>query len=169
MFTKILVPVDGSAQSDAAVDLALGLAAETKASVVFIHAVELSKIAAIAAPSAIDPSLAIDAACAAGQSILDDAKRKAMRAAVPAIAELIEDQCVASVTLAARQHKADLIVLGSHGRGGIKRALLGSVAEGILRQSAIPVLVCHAPASQPPQMTGKFIEHEARVAERSLL
>lgn len=146
MFTKILVPVDGSTPSDGAVDLALRLAAVTQASVTFVNVVELSRIAAISGPAAIDPSLAIDAACEAGKAILADATQKAQAAGVACNSELLEDECVRSVTQAAHQIKADLIVAGSHGRTGLSRAFLGSVAEGILRQSNIPVLICHAPA-----------------------
>ena len=106
MFTKILVPVDGSAPSDAAVDLAIRLASESEALVVFIHAVELAKIMAMSGPASIDPALTINAACEAGQAILNKAKYSAAQAAVRAIGELLEDQCVGSVIEAARQHKA---------------------------------------------------------------
>jgi len=152
MFTKILVPVDGSAPSDAAVELALRLGAENRSSVTFVHAVELSRIAALTGPSAIDPSLAIDAACRAGTAILAHTQDKAAAAGVACTTQLIEDECVRSVIEAARQTKADLIVLGSHGRSGISRALLGSVAEGILRRSTVPVLVCHAASAPTPKL-----------------
>lgn len=45
---------------------------------------------------------------------------------------------------AAKEWPADLIVIGSHGRGGVKRALLGSVAEGVMRHAPCPVLVVRA-------------------------
>jgi nucleotide-binding universal stress UspA family protein len=45
------------------------------------------------------------------------------------------------IAKAAEDWPADLIVIGSHGRGGIRRALLGSVAEGVMRQASCPVLV----------------------------
>jgi nucleotide-binding universal stress UspA family protein len=145
MFHKIVVPVDGSEPSDAAVALALKLAKEEDAELIFVHAVELNKIVALAGPAPIDPSIAIDAACQMGKELLDDVKRRAVEAGCRATVELPEDECVASVLEIARQRKADLITVGSHGRSGIRRALLGSVAEGILRRSPIPVLVCHAP------------------------
>src|SRR5579863_5532147 len=144
MFSKIIVPVDGSEPSEAAIRLAIGIASEHHGEVVFIHAVELNKIVALAGPASIDVSAAIDAECRAGDEILASAKKAAETAGVAATCELPEDQCVASVLDAARRKKADLIVIGSHGRTGIPRAVLGSVAEGILRRSSIPVLVCHA-------------------------
>src|SRR5579864_1608877 len=169
MFTKILVPVDGSPPSNAAVDLALRIAAENKAAVKFVHVVELSRIAALSGPSAIDPALAIDAACAAGKSVLDQATEKAQAAGVTCKSELLEDECVPSVVQAAHQAKADLIVAGSHGRTGIPRAFLGSVAEGILRRADIPVLICHASAVEPHHKQHDAIKIEARTAEHTLL
>jgi len=169
MFTKILVPIDGSLQSDAAVDLALRMAAASNANVTFVHAVELSRIAALSGPSAIDPSIAIDAACQAGNAILGDAKQKATDCGVSSETLLLEDECIRSVMAAARQIKADLIVVGSHGRSGISRALLGSVAEGILRHSNVPVLVCHAPPVQPVQKPNGAIKREVLVAEQTML
>jgi len=64
----------------------------------------------------------------------------------------LEGDCVGALLDLAERMNADLIVVGSHGRGGISRAILGSVAEGILRRSAMPVLVMHAP-KKPASVT----------------
>ena len=144
MFHKIVVPVDGSEPSDAAVALAFQIAKENQAELIFVHAVELNKIVALAGP-ALDPSIAIDAASQVGTELLENVKKRADQAGLQASTELPEDECVSSVLEIDRQRRADLIIVGSHGRSGIPRALLGSVAEGILRRSPIPVLVCHAP------------------------
>lgn len=50
----------------------------------------------------------------------------------------------AEIVKVARQWQADLIVIGSHGRRGIRRALIGSVAEAVVRQAPCPVLVVRA-------------------------
>ncbi|HEY7244818.1 MAG TPA: universal stress protein [Xanthobacteraceae bacterium] len=52
-----------------------------------------------------------------------------------------------TITRAAADWRADLIVIGSHGRTGVRRALLGSVAEGVMRNAPCPVLVVRAPQS----------------------
>jgi nucleotide-binding universal stress UspA family protein len=148
MFTRILVPVDGSDPSREAVKLVFRVASEEHAEVIFVHAVELHKIVALAGPAPIDPSYAIDAACKAGSTLLDELKEEAQQAGVQASCEQPEDECVSSVLAVARRRKADLIIVGSHGRSGISRALLGSVAEGIVRRSPVPVLVCHVPRPQ---------------------
>ena len=166
MFSTIVVPIDGSEPSDAAVRLALQLASENKAEIIFVHAVELNKVAAMAGPGPIDPSYALEAACAGGKALLAEAKQAADAAGVKATTEQPEDSCVPSVLEIARQKKADLIVLGSHGRTGIPRLLLGSVTEGIMRQSPIPVLVCHAPErSADPSPTKNL----PRTAETTIL
>lgn len=145
MFRNILVPVDGSPPSDAAISLALQVAADESATVTFAHVLEVAKLVAMASPSSIDPSFAIDAAQTAAKEILDRAKGMASGSKVITSSVLLEGDRVSELLALAQERKVDLIVVGSHGRGGISRALLGSVAEGILRSSPIPVLVTHAP------------------------
>lgn len=146
IFKKLFVPVDGSAPSDAAVDLALRVARDQKADVTFAHVLEVAKIIAMTAvPTAgVDPSYALTAEREAGE----DAVRKAMDAAekvgIRAESLLEEGGCVDTILDMAGRTGADLIVMGSHGRGGIARALLGSVAEGVLRRADVPVLVTRA-------------------------
>jgi nucleotide-binding universal stress UspA family protein len=60
----------------------------------------------------------------------------------PSTLEFVEVGTPATaITRAANDWPADLIVIGSHGRGGMRRALLGSVAEGVMRNSPCPVVV----------------------------
>ncbi len=148
MFHNILVPVDGSPPSDAAISLALKVASDERATVTFAHVLEVAKLVAMASPSSIDPSFAIAAAQSAAKEILDRAKAMAAGSKVTIVAELLEGDTVPGLLALAKKRQVDLIVVGSHGRGGISRALLGSVAEGILRRSPIPVLVTHAPRAQ---------------------
>jgi nucleotide-binding universal stress UspA family protein len=148
VFHNIVVPVDGSAPSDAAIALASKVAADEGASITFAHAVDVAKLVALASPSSIDPTYAIEAARTAGKEVLDQARSKASRPKVTVSTVLLDGDVVSTLLDLAKQRKADLIVVGSHGRGGIQRALLGSVAEGILRRSPIPVLVTHAPRGE---------------------
>jgi len=152
MFRNILVPVDGSEPSNSAITFALRMASEERATVTFAHAVEVTRIIAMTSTSGIGPQYALDAALQAGRDILALAQAQADDTAVKATTELLEGDCVGALLDLAERMNADLIVVGSHGRGGISRAILGSVAEGILRRSAMPVLVMHAP-KKPASVT----------------
>ncbi len=145
MFRNIIVPVDGSEPSNSAVAFALRMAADDCAAVTFVHAVDVTKIIAMTATSAIGPQYALEAANEAGKEILAQAHAQAKAARIHATTELLDGECVGCILELAQAKQADLIVVGSHGRSGVSRALLGSVAEGILRRSPIPVLVTHAP------------------------
>ncbi len=143
LFKKIVVPVDGSPPSDAAVALAIRLARDQDARLLFVHVCETAKIAAmVSAPAVgVDPSYALDAEREAGEDALRRAGASALAGSVQSESMLEDGGSVDSIVSIAKRQAADLIVIGSHGRGGIARALLGSVAEGVLRHSDIPVLV----------------------------
>ncbi|HME81583.1 MAG TPA: universal stress protein [Candidatus Eremiobacteraceae bacterium] len=147
VFTSLLVPIDGSEPSDAACALAIALATDQKASVMFVNVVETDKILASVMPGQgySDPAPAIDAMRAAGKDMLKSAEGKAQGAGVKARSQLIEGDCVPCIVNAVVGAGIDLIVIGSHGRGGLTRLVLGSVAEGVLRHCTVPVLVTKAP------------------------
>lgn len=142
MFKTILVAVDGSEQSMIARDLALRLAADQQASIVFVHVVELSKLAASFEPfSGANAGLVIDAAYDDAKATLQSASDAAAQARVSCSCKTVEGECVSAILDAARESSADLIVIGTHGRGGVVRAVLGSAAEGVARKASIPVLI----------------------------
>jgi nucleotide-binding universal stress UspA family protein len=78
--------------------------------------------------------------------VIAAAKRIAGRARKLPV-HVLEGRAVDLVPALARRTHADLIVLGTHGRTGVRRALLGSVAEGITRGSPVPTLLVRAPAA----------------------
>jgi nucleotide-binding universal stress UspA family protein len=147
LFRSLLVPVDGSDPSNAARTLAVKLAADTNATLVFVNVVESDKIIASVMPGQgfADPTPAIDSLRAAGTEMLKDAVATATAAGVKATSELLEGDCIETVLSCAASHAVDCIVIGSHGRSGLQRLMLGSVAEGVLRHSTVPVLVTKAP------------------------
>ena len=142
-FKKILVPVDGSAPSDEAVKLAIIVARDQGAALTFLHVLEVARIIAMTSVPAVgvDPSFAVTAERESGEEALRRAVADAKAAKIAADTVMDEGGSVDSILDAARKQHADLIVIGSHGRGGIARALLGSVAEGVLRRADVPVLV----------------------------
>ena len=146
MFKRILIPVDGSDPSDAAVDIGTRFAADQGAQLAFVHTYSAARTIAMtsgAGMSVLDPSIAVEAERQNGLTILQEALARTPSAS-NAAQFLEEGDCVDSILGVARRWNADLIIIGSHGRGGLARALVGSVAEGVMRRAWIPVLVLHA-------------------------
>lgn len=145
MYQHILVPVDGSATSDRALQEALKLARQQDAQVRLIHIVE-----DVLLP---DPESFLDYAALqevikrSGRNMLERAEKLAQQAGVSAESTLLETagERIASVIVAeARRWPADLIVIGTHGRSGFNHLLFGSVAEGVVRTAQTPVLLIRA-------------------------
>jgi nucleotide-binding universal stress UspA family protein len=139
MYKRILVPVDGSEQSRQALAAALQLAAPTGARVRVVHSLdELAYLTGFEASSNV-----LTLAREYGRKILDEAVTQATSAGVPADSQLLEGmghRLGDNVADAVRSWEADLVVVGTHGRRGIGRALLGSGAEQVIRTSPVPVL-----------------------------
>jgi nucleotide-binding universal stress UspA family protein len=148
-YKRILVALDGSPISDRALDEALSIARQTGAKLQLVHVVdELGYISGFEAAAACYVEDIVPIMRGEGEKLLADGCRKAAAQGVTAEACLVmsrgERVCDA-VTEQARRSEADLLVLGSHGRRGAKRWLLGSDAEQILRISPVPVLLIHMP------------------------
>ena len=150
-FRRILVPVDGSAPSRDAVELAVVTATALGATLIFCSVVDSERVVGeCAAMSFVDPAPSIDALKARAAGILAGAVARAEGAALHVESVLKEGEPVETVLALAQEEGADLIVMGSHGRRGLQRLLLGSTTEGVLRKSDIPVLVVrggYVPAS----------------------
>lgn len=140
MYKRILVPVDGSETSNKALVVALEMAALKGGTVRLVHAVDDLAHVAGYQYSAQLRTVVRDA----GQQILQRALAIADAAEVPAETRLLESAADSRlgelVAAEATQWGADLVVVGTHGRRGIKRALLGSGAEQVIRLSPVPVL-----------------------------
>jgi nucleotide-binding universal stress UspA family protein len=147
MFKKILVAVDGSATSARGLQWAVKLAKDQKATLILLHVVD-EKVATqslVAGGYFIDGL--IEGLVAGGKKILARAVKTATKQGVKVQAELAEDIAypVADIIVAqAKKLRADLIVLGTHGRRGIGRMVMGSDAEGVVRMTAVPVFLVRA-------------------------
>jgi nucleotide-binding universal stress UspA family protein len=142
MFKKLLVPVDGSDPSNAAINIAIRLAGEQDGEIMFVHAIDTISDIGLAAHGNL--GLARQVLEDTGKEVLAAAAAATQRAKVKAAAKLLDGEIVGQILGAGKDFRADLIVVGSHGRSGIARALLGSVSEGITRRADIPVLIVHA-------------------------
>jgi nucleotide-binding universal stress UspA family protein len=144
MWKTILVPHDFSAGSARAAQLAHDLARVHGARLVFLHVAELPPL--IGAGSAIVPdeggapiSVGDYAVRSAGERLAELA-REYGRDGVAVSYEAVVGHPAAEITTIAEKVGADAIVIGTHGRSGIARALLGSVAARVVRHSAVPVV-----------------------------
>jgi nucleotide-binding universal stress UspA family protein len=144
MFKRILVAVDGSATAAQALQESIKLARELHAQLRLVHAVDVVNIN-LGADFPYPPEIA-DAVAKSGHDILGKAATVARYAEVPVETQLIEIDSLGSripemIVADAEAWPADLIVIGTHGRRGLSRALLGSVAESVARIATKPVLL----------------------------
>ncbi len=141
-FQNILVPVDGSETSYAAVAKAAEFAKAFNSKITVVQVLVLDPYIAAEYISASQTNDLIERARTSIIDTLDEVKAKFHADGVEVETKLLEGQVVhTEIANAARDTKADLIVIGSHGRTGIKKFFLGSVAQSVLGASDIPVLV----------------------------
>ena len=148
MYQRILVPIDGSATSKSGLEEAIRLARLTQGRLRLFHVIdELSFALAMDAYAGYAGDW-LDVLRENGRRILDEAKGTAQAAGVDAEVQLC-DRFSGSVhqlvNAEADTWPADLIVLGTHGRRGVGRVVMGSSAEQVLRYASVPVLLVRAP------------------------
>ncbi len=138
-FRKILVAVDGSPFAARAAEVAAELANDLGAQLALVHAVDPA-VVAYAPEGGVPAGELIAAAEREGRQLLADFRERTS-AQRPPFAFLEQGSPAAEIVRTAQTWAADLIVIGSHGRKGLERALLGSVAEAVVRHATCPVLV----------------------------
>jgi nucleotide-binding universal stress UspA family protein len=139
---KVIVPVDGSALAEIALDRAVELAAETGATLVLLRAAE-----AHALPGA-DPTNAQVAVVQEAEAYLANLKARLTAGGFDnSETSVWYGSPAVAIADAARCHDADLIVMTTHGRSGLGRLIMGSVAESVLRSTETPILLLRAPGA----------------------
>lgn len=138
MYDRILVPTDGSAEMRPVLEHAAELATVHDADVHAVYALNTATFA----------SLPMETSWEGVTTMLGDEGERALSAArevadergVPVVTELVEGSPSRQIVEYAEREGCDIVVMGTHGRGGIDRLLLGSVAERVVRASTVPVL-----------------------------
>ncbi len=134
-----MVAVDGSACSHEAFEVALQLAAAAKARVSLCSVVDASTFAGFAPPSPqMDQSIVLGEAEA--KATIDRYVKEARDRGFEARGEVLLGEPAAEIAAYAQRERPDAIVLGTHGRTGLGRVLMGSVAESVLRHARCPVI-----------------------------
>jgi nucleotide-binding universal stress UspA family protein len=166
-FHRILVATDGSSTCEAAVDRAVDLAACLGSELIVLSVATGGEAEAADLDSASDPLGAAEEAtmalsqrhlAASTERALEGATRAAGRCAargVPARPIVWEGAAGESIVAAAAAEGADLVVVGSHCRGGVGRLLMGSVSDHVVRHAPVPVMVVRPTATPESTAAGQ--------------
>ena len=147
MSKRILVPVDGSRPSNRVLVEAIKMARRQKARLFLLEVVDERTVALSPEVGGVYLDRLMDVMRESGKQILAKAAAAARARGVKASTVLVENitRTVADVIVSqARKWRADLIVIGTHGRRGISRLVMGSDAEGVVRTTPVPVLLVRA-------------------------
>ena len=143
MYKSILVPLDGSEASDDALQQAIGVARGDTATLHLLHVIDsfpvMFELSAQTSFETMKQSLR-----SWSEGMLETARRKAAEQGVNAQVigrELVTGRVSDTIVDVAREAACDLIVMGTHGRRGLRRMMLGSDAESVVRTCRIPVLL----------------------------
>ncbi|GGL64982.1 universal stress protein [Halocalculus aciditolerans] len=143
MYDRILVATDGSEHALAAAREALGLAETHDAIVYALYVVETSTSWLAVSKNEVTDALR-DVGIDAGKTALADVESLAADRDVDLVTELGEGSADEEILAYAAEIDADLAVMGTHGREGVRRRLVGSVAERVVRDAPMPVLTVNA-------------------------
>ena len=136
MYNEILVPTDGSPAADTAIEHAVGLADKYDARVHALYVVDGASYSTLEAGS----QIVIEALEAEGAEATDRVVEAADDAGVEASTTVTTGTAYRTIQNYVDDNDIDLIVMGTHGRQGLDRYLLGSVTERVVRTSEVPVM-----------------------------
>ena len=149
MYRRILVPIDGSPASDAGLREAIKLASASRNSTIrLLHVLE--PLPALQGMEVIITDALLRNLTAFGEKILKEARARVERQwlrAETVFQRRSQKRAADGIAQEARRWKADVIVMGTHGRRGLSRAMLGSDAELVVRAATVPVVLVRAPTA----------------------
>ncbi len=142
---KILAPVDFSECSEHALDYALALAQLFEAELVLLHVVELPFLPSYSMAGVPDLSLPVEQLEETGRQRMEKMLEECRESYPRVEADIRTGAPFVEVIDFARENEMDLVVMGTHGRSGLKELLIGSVAEKVVRKAPCPVLTVRHP------------------------
>ena len=143
MYSKILVATDGSEQNHQAVLEAIGLAKSEKAELHCLYIVDTIAFASL--PMDVTWENVYNVLYQEGKEAIELVKKQAKKEGVKFFSSVLEGNPAVEIVKYAQENGADLIVVGTLGRGGLSRFLLGSTAEKVIRTAPCPVMVVRQP------------------------
>ncbi|MDE2572288.1 MAG: universal stress protein [bacterium] len=146
MLRTILVALDGSRQSLAALELAISVAGDMHSRLVLVSAIDAGE----------------------AERILADAGALVAASEITYASHVLDGPPVSAILDAARAHDVDLIVMGTQGRSGAARAVLGSTSEGVLREGRVPILVTRGLSRNEPHEPQGTPRRSVEAARRGL-
>ena len=142
MFKKILLPVDGSSTSNQAIEKTIAMAEAFKSEVILVSVIDDYAFTGVGVDFAYGQTEYLQAATAEANATLEAAKQLFEARGIAVASTLVEGHAVFRGILdTAQSTGADLIVMGSHGRQGLKKLVLGSVAAQVLSHAHLPVMI----------------------------
>jgi nucleotide-binding universal stress UspA family protein len=147
MYRKIFVPIDGSAASNLGLKQAIKLAKSQRAKLRLFHLVDEYVAVSSADGVILDTGDLVETLRKTGRHVIAKAEAQALRSGLKAESLMLESfggRAADFIVQQAKKWGADLIVLGTHGRRGVKRLVLGSDAEQVIRTTPVPVLLVRA-------------------------
>jgi nucleotide-binding universal stress UspA family protein len=142
MFKKILVPVDGSSASQEAIEKAVGIARAFNSAVTIVSVIDSYAFSGVSVDFAYGQPEYQEAASAESKASIAAAQQQFQAAGITAESIVVDGKAIFRGILdTAESTHTDLIVMGSHGRKGLEKLVLGSVAAQVLSHAHVPVLI----------------------------
>ena len=144
MFEHILVPVDGSSTASQAIEKAVGIAKAFQSAVTIIYVIDPYAFSGMGTDFSYGQAEYLGAATAEAHVAIEMAKQIFQDHNVAVTASVVEGHAIyRGILETAESVGADLVVMGSHGRRGLEKLVLGSVTAQVLSHAHLPVLVVH--------------------------
>lgn len=154
MYDRILLPTDGSDGTKTAIEQAIGHAQTYDAELHVLHVIDQSAVELTATPTVegVPTDVVHEQLDEQGQALVREVTKEANDAGVPTTTEIVEyGRPHEEIQSYATEQDIDLIVIGTHGRSGLNRKLLGSVAEKVIRTAEVPTLAVQLDEESPTE------------------
>jgi len=138
IFRKILVPLDGSEHSGRALDASIELAKKLDG---ILTLLTVYSVTGLATPSHETSIMEMERARDSCQNVLAEAKAKVRSEKIKVETALVEGNAVEEIVRQSKEGKFDMIIMGARGLSTMKKILIGSVSEGVIKNAPCPVLI----------------------------